>query len=233
MKVIEKEELRKLMLGPLRGNVGNLTARVINGKIILSRRPLKYNVSNSAAAIKGRKIFAVAGSIAHKVVTLPMLCNCWKRTLKKGLSVQNYVTQLNYKRSPVDRPAISNIITPPDGFPLNMISTAAGENMLNVSIGPIERSVPLSGNEKGYILNGLLCYYNPVNPKDKLYTITTIEHPFEINNVSQPVFLEISLNDEQKNISARYGNAIIYLALVVLDGDGCVLGYSATFAQES
>ncbi len=233
MKVIEKEELKKLMLGELRGKVGNLTAQVRNGKIVLYRRPLKYNASNSAAAVRARNRFAAAGKIANKIVNLPVLYKCWKSKLKKGMSVQNYATKLNYEKITGDKPGIHNVITPPDGFTLRVMSVEVFEDTINIGLEPIEKSAILSGNEKGYVLNGLICYHNPANPRDKLYTIITIEHSFEIRDVTQTVYLEIPLDAVQRNIAVRYGNMIIYLAVVVVDGEGCVLGYSDTFAKES
>ena len=232
MKVVKKEELRKLMLGELRGNIGNLNAQVRNGKIILRRRPLKFNKSNSAAAVRGRNRFAVACNIANKIVTLPVLCKCWKRNLKRGMSVQNYATKLNYEKTQGDRPGINNIITPPGGFPLRVMLVEIFENIIDVSFEPIDKSVLLTGNEKGYILNGLLCYHNPADPKDKLYTITTLEHSFNVRDVSEPVNLEIALKEEQKKIAARYKSAIVYLAMVVVDSEGCITGYSSTYAKE-
>ena len=174
----------------------------------------------------------MASNIANKIVTLPVLCNCWKSKLKKGMSVQNYATKLNYEKTQGDRPEINNIITPPDGFTLKFVSTTAADGVLRVSIEPIDKAICRSGNEDRYILNGLICYYNPAAPKDKLYTITTIDHSFEIPDVSEAVFLERPLNDEQRKIAARYKSAIVYLAMVAVDSEGCITGYSSTNAKE-
>ena len=90
-----------------------------------------------------------------------------------------------------------------------------------------------SNEERDFVTNGLICYYNPVNPEDAPYAITAIKQAPDALDTVNPIAVNIPLNIVQQNLGAKYQNSILYLAIATLDANGKVVQYSSTYALDN
>ena len=226
-------ELRGSVIGELSGKLGNLAARIMNGRTILAQRPTSFKTNNAPYMVEIRKKFKVSCIFAKNVITLSALYQVWNKMKKAGLSAYNEVCKLNYYESAADKPTTDNVLTPEGGFPLPVTVAAVAADNVTATITALETVMIASAEERNYVPNGLICYYNPVNPEDAPYAITTIKQAPDLLDTVNPIDLNIPLNVVQQNLGAKYQSSILYLALATLDADGKVIQYSSTYAQDN
>ncbi len=225
--------LKGSVIGELSGKLGNLAARCIQGRTVLGRRPVSFTVNNSPAMVEIRKKFSVAGIFAKNVKTLSALYPIWNKIKSAGLSAFNEICKLNYFESAADKPSVDNVLTPEGGFALPVTVAAVAANSVTATIAALDTVMIASAEERNFVTNGLICYYNPVNPEDAPYAITKIETAPDLLDTVNPIDVNIPLNVVQQNLGAKYQSSILYLALATLDADGKVVQYSSTYAQDN
>lgn len=67
------------VIGNLSGRLGNLAARTVEGRTILSARPASFNASDDPSVIAIRQRFAVTAAFAKFIFVLPVLAEIWKK----------------------------------------------------------------------------------------------------------------------------------------------------------
>ena len=226
-------ELRGSVIGELSGKLGNLAARIVNGRTILAQRPTSYKTNNAPYMVEIRQKFKVSGIFAKNVITLSALYQVWNKVKKARLSAYNEICKLNYFESAADKPTVDNVLTPEGGFPLPVTVAAVAAVNVTATLAALDTVMIASEEERDFVSNGLICYYNPVNPEDAPYAITKIESAPDSLDTVNPIELNIPLNVVQQNLAAKYQNSILYLVLATLDGDGKVIQYSSTYAKDS
>ncbi|MCF8356275.1 MAG: hypothetical protein K9H48_17630 [Melioribacteraceae bacterium] len=220
------------VLGNLSGKLGNLSARTIEGKTIISARPSSFSVSQTPESISARSKFAVTGKFAKIIMDLPDLVSIWSKVKLSGMSVFNTLFKKNYPFSSADKPSADNIITP-DGFNLPVQSTVLGADDLTVELDAFNTVSVFSADEVNLSINGLVVYHNPTDPEDDPYKIIKLskaETGFDFTSVYTGI---ISLDVVQKAIAAKYQNSILYLAVATKSSAGKVVQYSATYTSQS
>ena len=225
-------EVKDSKIGNLRGKLGNLTARIVYGKTILSARPINYRVSYAPHLVRQRNKFTVSSKFAQKLITLSALREIWLKYKEAGMSAYNYIIKTNYPMTSPEKPTVNNIITPHGGFHLPATHVSIATHKVSVWMAPLDSVITAKANEQKFVLNGVLCYYNPFTRKDDPYVITTIGHAPSVLNIDNNVVLEFTLNEIQHRTAMKYRNYILYLALATLDGGGRVVQYSETFVRE-
>ncbi len=226
-------ELRGSVIGELRGKLGNLAARIVNGRTILAQRPTSFKTNNAPYMVEIRKKFKVTGIFAKNVITLSSLYQIWNKFKKAGLSAYNEICKLNYVESDADKPTVDNLLTPPGGFPLPVTVAAVAADNVTATITALDTVMIASNEERDFVADGLICYYNPVDPGDAPFAITKIESATDPLDTVNPIDLNIPLNVVQQNLAAKYQSSILYLSLATLDADGKVVQYSSTYAQDN
>ena len=220
------------VIGYLSGKLGLLSARTIKGRTILAARPTNFNVSYVPALVEIRKKFAVTGKFVRNLLNLSALYQIWSRVKEEKLSVFNTMFKKNFSVSSADKPTVNNIITPSDGFALPVTLATVGEDKITLAIAPLNTVAVIDEQiERNYVINGMLCYYNPVNAEDESFGITGLIKPPAVIDVVNPLSIEIPLNVVQQALAERFQDSILYIALATLDAEGKVVQYSATFTQ--
>ncbi len=225
-------EVKNSKIGNFRGKLGNLSARIIYGKTILARRPISYRVSYAPELVENRRKFTVSVKFAQKLITLSALYEIWLEFKEPGMSVYNYIIKKNYTVSSPEKPTVNNILIPPNGFHLPVTQITIAVNSVIVQIAPLDSVMTASAYEEVFVLNGLLCRYNPLDPKADPYVITTFEQAPAALDINNAIVLDISPDAVQRRAAGKYRNSILYLALVTLDSGGKAVQYSETFARE-
>ena len=92
------------VIGNLRGRLGNLSARTVEGRTIMSARPSSFNVNYGPAVLDVRHKFAVTVDLAQSILSLDTLSAIWKTVKGKGMSVFNTIFKSNFSYSGADKP---------------------------------------------------------------------------------------------------------------------------------
>lgn len=221
------------VIGNLSGRLGNLSARTVNGKTVLAARPSSYNASNEPKLIFIRSKFTVTVKFSGKVVSLPTLAAIWKKVKHPPHSSFNEVFISNFPYSAVDRPTLNNIITPLNGgFPLPVQSASVVSDNISVELLELSSVSVFTPAEVNLSANGLVCYFNPLNPADPKFQIITLNDEIPNYEFSHSFEVNIALNVTQQGIAAKYQNSVLLFAVASKTSDGKVVQYSSTYSKE-
>lgn len=221
------------IIGNLRGKLGNLSARTVNGKTVLAARPASFNASNEPKLIVIRSKFAVTVKFSGKVVSLPTFAAIWKKVKRPPHSIFNEVYISNFAYSAVDRPTVNNILTPSSScFPLPVQSSSVLADNVSVELLELSNASIFTPEEVNLSVNGLVCYFNPFNAADPKFQIITLNDEIPNYAFNHSFELNIALNVIQQSIAAKYRNSVLLFAVASKNSEGKVIQYSSTYSKE-
>ena len=220
------------VLGNLRGRLGNLSARTVNGQTILSARPESFTLSQTPESIQARKKFGVTGSFSKFIAEVQMLNEIWAKVKLPGISVFNTMFKKNYPFSSTSNPTIDNIITP-GGFGIPVTSAVVSENDVSLELAALNTNAVFSADEVDLSIATLVMYYNPINPEDDAFKVIKLTKDQAAYDFSTSYTATLNLDVVQKQVAAKYLNSIMYLAVASKTSDGKIVQYSATYSQEN
>ena len=220
------------VLGNLRGRLGNLSARTVNGQTILSARPESYTLSLSPEAIEARSKFGVTGSISKQIAEVDLLNSIWTKVKLSGMSVFDTIFKKNYPFSSAERPTADNIITP-GGFSVPVQAATVLTDNLTVELLALTSAAVFSPEEVDLSARAIICYYDPINPDDLPYQFISLHSDVEAYNFAQTFEMNMGFNVNQQNIAAKYQHSILYFAVASKNADGKVVQYSATYTSSN
>ncbi len=226
--------LKGSVIGELSGKLGNLAARIIDGRTILAQRPVSFNVSYIPTLVEIRKKFAVTGTFVKNLITLSIVYEIWMKVKESGMSAFNYAFKQNFAESSADKPTVDNIITPADGFAFNVTEAIVDADSVKVVIAPLNTTMIGDDTvEADIVPNGLLCYYDPLDVEDAPFAITTITKAPVIFDLLNPITFDIPLNVVQQAMAAKYQHSILYFAMATRNADEELIQYSYTYSKNT
>jgi len=220
------------VIGNLSGKLGNLAARTVKGRTILASRPASFNASQDPTVVEIRKKFAVTGNFIKVLLSLPSLYEIWKKVKTFRLSVFNYAFKNNFAYSSTERPTDQNILTP-GGFALPVQAATVEADNVSVELLALNSASVFTPEEVNLSANGVLCYFNPTNPEDPAYQVTSINSELADYDFTQPSTVDIPLNVLQQAVAAKYQNSILFFIVASKDAEGKIVQYSATYTKNS
>lgn len=220
------------VIGNLSGRLGNLSARTVEGRTILAARPSSFNASQEPAVIEIRKKFAVTGSFIKVLLSLSALYEIWKKVKTAGMSVYNYTFKNNFAYSSAVRPTDQNIITP-GGFALPVQAATVLTDNLTMELLALTSASVFTPAEVNLSANGVICYYDPINPADPAYGLITLNHEIANYTFDQTFELNIPFNVNQEALAAKYQHSILFFVVASKDVDGKIIQYSATYTANN
>lgn len=218
------------VIGNLSGKLGNLSARTLNGRTVLSARPSSFNASQDPASIAVRARFSVTAKFSSQVISLPSLLSVWKKVQNVSNSIFNEVFQSNFPFSSSERPTVDNIITP-GGFSLPVQSATVLTDNISVELLALNSASLFSADEVNLSANAVICYYDPINPSDSSFQFITLNNEITDYIFSQTFEINMALNVNQQALAAKYQHSILYFAVVSKTSDGKAVQYSATYTK--
>lgn len=220
------------VIGNLSGRLGNLSARTVDGKTILAARPSSFNASQEPAVIEIRKKFAVTGSFIKVLLSLSALYEIWKKVKTAGMSVYNYTFKNNFAYSSAVKPTDQNIITP-GGFALPVQAATVLVDNLTMELLALTSASVFTPEEVNLSANGVICYYDPINPADPAYGLITLNHEIANYTFDQTFELNIPFNVNQEALAAKYQHSILFFVVASKDADSKIVQYSATYTANN
>lgn len=220
------------VLGNLRGRLGNLSARTVNGQTILSARPDSFSVSQTPESIEARKKFGVTGSFSKQVIENATLNAIWSKVKLPGISTFNTMFKKNYPFSSAERPTADNIITP-GGFSVPTLAVTLLTDNLTVELLALDTASVFTAEEVNLSASAIICYHNPTDPDDAPYSFISLNSEIANYSFDQTFELNLAFNVNQQALAAKYQNSIVYFAVASKNSEGKVVQYSATLSQEN
>ncbi len=220
------------VIGNMRGKLGNLTARTVDGKTIMAARPSSFNVNYDPAVVEVRQKFAVTANLSKNILSLAALEAIWKTIKGSGISVFNTIFKYNFSYSSTDKPTVDNIITP-GGFGLPVDTAAVDADKITASLLALNTAAIFAPEEVNLSANALVCFTDPTNPDDAPYQIVSCTKEVPNFNFTQAYALQIDLDVKQKLVAAKYTKNILLLSVASKTADGKVVQYSSTYPKAS
>ena len=220
------------VIGNMRGRLGNLSARTVDGKTILAARPSSFNVNYDPAVVENRQKFAVTANLSKNILSLSTLEAIWKTVKGSGISVFNTIFKSNYAYSASDKLTADNIITP-GGFGLPVDVAAVDADKITASLLALNTASVFSPEEVNLSANAIVCFYEPTNPEDTPNQVLACSKEVANFNFTQAYDLQIDFDVKQKIVAAKYTKSILLLNVASKTADGKVVQYSSTSPKAS
>jgi hypothetical protein len=218
------------VIGNMKGKLGNLSARTVEGRTIMAARPSSFNASQDPASLEVRAKFAVTANFSKSVLFLSTLSAIWNKVKSSGISAFNAIFKANFAFSAIDKPTEQNILAP-EGFPLQIAVAAVAADKITATIPILNTASVFGTDEVNLSANALVCYHDPANAEDEPFKIISLSKEVAAYNFTQSYDLEIDLNASQKIIAAKYQHSILYVCVVTKTADGKVVQNSSTFSK--
>jgi hypothetical protein len=220
------------VIGNLRGRLGNLSARTVNGKTILAARPSSFNASQEQSSLDVRSKFSVTGTFAKNVLVLSTLDDIWRKTKDAGISVFNAIFKVNFAYSSTEKPTEQNVITP-GGFALPITTAAVDTSKITASLPALNTASVFGSDEVNISANALVCFYDPASESDEPFQIISLSKEVANFNFTQAYSLQLDYNVLQEAVAGKYQHNILYLIVASKTADGKVVQNSATYTKLS
>jgi len=215
------------VIGNFSGRLGNLAARIVDGKTILAARPSSYTVNNSPAALAVRGKFHVTVDLSKTVLSLPTLAAIWHTVKISGMTVFNTIFRYNYPYSSASLPTADNLITP-GGFSLPVTASSADALKVTASLSALNTASVFTPEEVNLSADAIVCFTDPINSDDESYQIIACSKEVENFNFTENYELQIDYDMRQQLLAAKYSKRILLLSVASKTADGKVVQYSAT-----
>jgi len=194
--------VRSSVIGIPSGKIGNIIIRIRNGKPFYYSIPENFKMSNSAAAVRGRKNFASSQALAKLANASPKLQEIWKNAKVPGTSPYHRLMKNNGKLVSGGFLTTSNKITP-EGLPLKLNSAAVENKKLMISFDcPASPDLSFPATLSIYIYFG-----GNANTIIPIYREITEPAPGGIYNI------EAAIDSNTKKLLSKDPSPIIYIAL--------------------
>ncbi|MCB0746257.1 MAG: hypothetical protein KDC90_02235 [Ignavibacteriae bacterium] len=218
------------VLGNLSGKLGNLSARTVQGRTVLSARPSSFAASQDPDSIAVRQKFAVTANFSKNVLSIPILESIWNSVKSQKITAFNAIFKNNFQFSTVDRPTDQNIITP-GGFLLPVSSAVVGANDVTVELTALNDATVIKGFEEDVSFAAMVINHNPISEEDAPFSIITLSKDVDTFDFANPYTLTMALHASETTEAAKYQDSILLLAAATKDDYSKVVQYSKTFAQ--
>ncbi len=224
--------LEESVIGNFRGKLGRLSARIRNGRTILSARPSSFNVSNQPDQVNIRKRFGVAIQLAKVINNNPDLQKIWKDVSPAGLTPFNSIIKVNFEYSQTDRPTDKNVLTP-GGFSFNVTSAVIGTDDITVDLPALNIYKNFSADEKDLAAYIILIPFSPVDAQYDFYKMISLMHTETNYDPASALNFAVSLSVSEKNLLTNYNQKLLLLCLATKGVDSKIVVYSATHGMIS
>jgi hypothetical protein len=219
-------EVKREVLGCVRGRVGNRVYREMNGKTFVSERPRKYKPTKSKALKSVRHKFGLTVDFAKFINSIPVLKEVWTRASVPGTNSYQKLIKHNTKLSGENSLTVNNIITPPGiQFMLKDI---------NFSKRKISFSIDLADNKGKWFFSYpfqvyfLIYLYEPVNKKAEQFKFISSNSKVDSATTGGLYSVQLDLKANERSLFNKYKKQIVYLALVSEHTSGRKVYWSST-----
>ncbi len=226
-------EIKNGILSEIRGSIGNITGRIVNGRNILSRKPGFRKKVNDPETLKRRERFKLNVKFGSAASTFNEIKDVWKAYTPEGLNYFSFFVQSNYKQIGDGVLTDKNIITPYGGFPIGADTTEITSTLLNVEINSLTGTYNFDlANEVKIKLLGVVYLSGAVDSNLEPYAFIPVEFESQAFQLDNPTTFAKALLKADQVIYESYTNHKLYAAVVTLDANDFPVNFSSTLCLE-
>lgn len=226
-------EIKNGILSELRGSVGNITGRIVNGRNILSRKPGFRKTVNDPETLKRRDKFKLAVKLGAAMGSFDELKIIWKIFTPEGLNYFSYFVQSNYKQVGEGNLTNKNIITPYGGFPISTASSEITSTSLNIVLNALAGAYNYDEETEVKVkLCGIIFFSGANDPQAKNYGFMPVDLGVQAFQTDNPLTFTKDLLLADQVIFESYAVHKVYAALVTLDANEQPVNFSSTICIE-
>ena len=221
-------EIEGEILGKIKGKLGSIVFRKLNGKTVLSARPVKYKAAKTKPAKKTRAKFALTVSFARFVNSIITLKEIWTKAAIPGTNSYQKLIKHNLKITDEDSLTVKNMITPP-GIPLMIEKLILNNDGISFTIN-LDNSRQNNELTFPFQVYSILYFSEPK-------TMIDLQNFFEAagaaasSDENKYIFkVQIKLNNKQLSLFNKYNECIIYIAIISGLSNSNEVNWSSTFS---
>jgi hypothetical protein len=221
------------ILSELKGSVGNITGRIVNGRNILSRKPGFRKKNNSVEAIKRRDKFKLSVKLGSAVGSFDAIRLIWKTLAPQSMNHFSYFVQSNYKMIGDGVLTDKNIITPYGGFPIGTGTNTINSTLLSIVVNALAGTYEFDlETESSVKLFALIYLYNPISEHADKFTFIPVEFEAQALQLTDPITFSKALLKADQVVFESYSDHKVYAALVTTDENDNPVNYSSSICIE-
>ena len=222
------------LLGTVRGRIGDLVFKQVNGKSYVAARPHPRSKSSYSGAERAKqKRFAMNTKLASAINKIDVLKPLWQKAANERMSTHNAISKANYPSVGNKEFLIAPKLTPDSlGIDESRLSFKYSDGIISICFpSDVFGLVMNPDNDKSIMAAGVLYLSNPVyDCRDDFKFISLNSDPEKICEGKDSV-LQIQLMDIHKQYIDSYANRSFFFCLISLDKDGNLLNTVSTFAE--
>lgn len=217
--------VKKNVLGDLRGKIGNMSARMYNGKPVFVSLPSSFNTPNDVDSILRRNRFSAAVKMTKEILSVPNVKEIWKEQNNTKMNTYNYLMKTNYKYLDGYQISTFNQITPITGFSFSYSNITLNDNSVSVDIDPLN-IVQTTDTTVSLLI--LFQFLDPVIEEEQPFSMSLlISNSMELQ-LSQTLSFTLEYTDYITGSNLLYQNKKLLLSLITEDAQGNLVNYSST-----
>ena len=226
-------EIKNGILSELKGSIGNITGRIVNGRNILSRKPGFRKKVSDPATLKRRERFKLNVKFGSAASSFSEIKEVWKAFTPDGLNYFSFIVQSNYKQIGDGVLTNKNIITPYGGFPLSIASSDVTSTSLSVEIGALAGTYNFDlANEVNVKLMAVVYLSGAIDSNSKEYEFIPVEFGVQALQLDNPLSFTKALLKVDQVLFESYTDHKLFGAIVTLDANDYPVNFSSTFCLE-
>lgn len=221
------------ILSELKGSVGNITGRIVNGRNILSRKPGFRKAVNDIETIKRRDRFKLNVKFGAAAGYFAELKEIWKAFTPSGLNYFSFIVQSNYKQIADGELTNKNMITPYGGFPISTGTNTITSASLSIEISALAGTYNFDLTEEiNAKLFAVIYLSEPNSDQAEEYAFIPVEFDVQALQLANPLIFTKTLLKAEQVIFESYTSYKVYAALVTLDSNNVPVNFSSSICIE-
>lgn len=225
-------ELKNSILGKISGSIGNITARIRNGKNYLASKPAYFNTPDDTASVERRAKFKLAVKFSYAVLKSSGLKSVWRTFVSNNKPPFANLMKINYKFILDNDLSALNLITPSEGFSPGFSNVVLTNANLSADLAPLDGLAPFDTNIETILkLSAVVYLSNPANESYEEYDFISLESDNVPLQLINPESFSIDLKSFEGSKVDNYQDKMIFLAAYTLDDEGIPIHFSSTFIQ--
>ncbi len=226
-------EIKNGILSELKGSIGNITGRIVNGRNILSRKPGFRKTVNDPATLKRREKFKLNVKFGSAASSFNDIKEIWKAYTPEGLNYFSFIVQSNYKQIGDGVLTNKNIITPYGGFPIGITSSAITSTSLDIEIAALTGTLNFDlANEVNVKLMAVVYLSDAIDSHNQPYAFIPVEFEVQAMQIDNPLSFTKALLKVDQVLFESYNSHKVYGAIVTLDANDYPVNFSSTICIE-
>ena len=222
-------QIRKQILGKLRGSVSDIVFKQRKGKYYVASKPDAYNTSDDPASIDRKNRFALTCRFASQVNAVSYLNAIWKTKASAGMSAYNVITQTNYKFTNPDGLTDMAAMVPDLGFRVTINSSTINPPNHQVILDPIGNITNIDTSlETNICLCTIIALSNPNDDLIEQNAFVTLASAPQQTVLDAELTFQVPYSDKEIQLLNNYQDKKVFSVLVTLDESENPVHYSNT-----